>query len=106
MRYQPTITQSTKNGISSGETGAIYINSGGAWQQLASTGGGVSASAKVDMDEIMEEIQKRMNMVPSMEHKCHNCGGVLEMRADQHIFVCPYCGTAYAIGTVQINDRG
>lgn len=106
MGYQPTITQSTQNGTSFHTDYGHVI---GTWQQLTSTvdiGPCGPVGTPVDMDEIMEEIQKRMNMVPTMEHKCRNCGGALEMRADQHIFICPYCGSAYAVGTAQINDKG
>ena len=40
---------------------------------------------------------------PIVEHKYNNCGAPLKMDADNHLFKCRYCGTAYLIGTNQIN---
>lgn len=58
-------------------------------------------------DSLLEQIARQLStkMMPTFEHKCNNCGGTLEMRADEHIFKCPYCGSCYAVGTMQINDR-
>lgn len=50
-------------------------------------------------DRLMEQLAK----APVFEHKCNNCGGTIELMADQHIFKCPYCGSVYAIGTLNIN---
>lgn len=57
-------------------------------------------------DSVIEEIMRRLTFVPTFEHKCNSCGGVLEIKADEHIFRCPYCNTCYAIGTNMKNDRG
>lgn len=60
----------------------------------------------LDYDKIFEAMVSRFNkMVPTVEHKCHNCGGTLEINANQGIFKCPYCRSVYAIGTLRINDR-
>lgn len=56
----------------------------------------------LDYDDIFKHIAERFNKVPTIEHKCHNCGGTLIMKEDQHIFNCPYCDSVYAIGTSQI----
>ena len=56
------------------------------------------------LDKIFQEMAKRFNQVPIIEHKCNNCGAVISMDADRHIFTCKYCGSAYAIGTAQINS--
>lgn len=61
----------------------------------------------LDYDDIFNNIVKRFNkIVPTIEHKCHNCGGTLEIKPDQGIFKCPYCRSVYAIGTQRVNDRG
>lgn len=59
-----------------------------------------------DDDDLISRIMERLNFVPTIEHKCHNCGGVLEIRADEHLFRCPYCNSCYAIGINMKNDRG
>ena len=53
-----------------------------------------------------KQLLEKLSRCPTFEHKCHNCGGALEMKVTEHIFRCPYCGSAYAIGTAQVNDRG
>ena len=49
---------------------------------------------------------QEVNFTPTVEHKCHNCGGSLEIKATEHIFKCPFCNSVYAIGTELVNDRG
>lgn len=49
---------------------------------------------------------KHGEYIPTVEHKCHNCGATLELQENDHIFKCHYCGTAYAVGTSMINDEG
>lgn len=56
------------------------------------------------MNQIFQEMAKRFNQVPLMEHKCNNCGAAISMDADRHLFVCGYCGSAYVVGTAQINS--
>ena len=66
-------------------------------------------SIQVDYDRLegfkdyVESMFRDMQMIPTFEHKCNNCGGTLEMRTDEHIFKCPYCYSVYAVGTKQIN---
>lgn len=60
----------------------------------------------LDKDALIEEIMRRFNKAPVLEHKCNNCGAVLKIDSNKHIFHCEYCGAAYAIGTSMINDRG
>jgi predicted RNA-binding Zn-ribbon protein involved in translation (DUF1610 family) len=57
-------------------------------------------------EQLFEEFLSNMSQIPVFEHKCNSCGGIIEMDANNHIFVCPYCGTTYAIGTMMINDKG
>lgn len=54
-------------------------------------------------DDIYEKILARLSLVPTVEHKCHNCGGVVELDAGHHVFHCPYCNSVYAIGTRMVN---
>lgn len=56
-------------------------------------------------DDIFEEMKRRFNIAPIIHHNCHNCGGRLELREDEHIFNCPYCGSVYAVGIQQINSK-
>lgn len=63
-----------------------------------------SIENRIDYDQIFNEIAKRFNQTPIIEHKCHNCGGVLEIKANDGIFKCPYCHSCYAIGTTRINE--
>lgn len=37
--------------------------------------------------------------------QCHQCGASFDQKADDHIFKCPYCRTAYFVGTEMINDE-
>lgn len=55
-------------------------------------------------EELYEEIIKRLSRRPIISHKCHNCGGNIEMDENKHIFICPYCGSTYAVGVHMIND--
>jgi len=55
---------------------------------------------------LFEEFMQSLSEVPVLEHKCNSCGGTIELNANKHIFMCPYCGRTYAIGTTMINDRG
>lgn len=55
--------------------------------------------------EFEKQLMEKFATVPTFEHKCHNCGGTLEMKATEHIFKCPYCGSVYAIGTAMINNK-
>ena len=54
----------------------------------------------------MKQIIERLSVKPTFKHKCNSCGATLEMDSDKHIFLCKYCGSAYAVGTQMINDRG
>lgn len=65
----------------------------------------ISSGTKItglDYDDIFKHIAERFNKIPTIEHKCHNCGGTLTMNENQHIFNCPYCNSVYAIGVSQI----
>lgn len=53
---------------------------------------------------IFKEMMKRFSYHPTMRHQCNSCGGTLELNADKHIFSCPYCGSTYAIGTINLNS--
>jgi len=64
-----------------------------------------SISSSLDYEKIFEERAKRFSKAPITEHKCHNCGGTVEMDAAKHIFKCPYCKSVYAVGTLQVNAR-
>ena len=57
-------------------------------------------------EELYEKFLKKMAKAPILEHKCNSCGGVLEMSAEKHLFVCPYCGSCYAVGTSMVWDKG
>lgn len=57
-------------------------------------------------DIIIKRVMELLARAPVVEHKCHNCGGTLEIEENKHIFICPYCGSCYAIGTNLVNDKG
>lgn len=57
-------------------------------------------------EKIFEKMSEMFRKTPVTQHRCHNCGGTVEMNIDKHIFICPYCGSAYAIGTTHVNDNG
>ena len=59
-------------------------------------------SAESVYQRIIRELAKR----PILKHQCNSCGGTVEMDAEKHIFRCPYCGSTYAIGIFNLNDRG
>lgn len=54
-------------------------------------------------EKLFQEFIDKYTAIPTFEHKCNNCGGVLEMKIDEHLFRCPYCGSCYAVGTMQIH---
>lgn len=60
----------------------------------------------INYDNIYDYIMKKFSIKPTIEYKCHNCGAVIELDNDKHIFICRYCGSAYAVGTNMINDKG
>ena len=60
----------------------------------------------LNLDSFEKELLEKLSVHPTFEHKCHNCGGTLELKANEHIFKCPYCWSVYAIGTKMINDKG
>lgn len=58
-------------------------------------------------DEIYNTILSRLSAKPIIQHKCHNCGGTVELDKNKHIFICPYCDAHYAVGIYcGINDKG
>ena len=62
---------------------------------------GLSYFAKKFEEKLLGELSTN----PLFEHKCNNCGGIVEMDVENHIFKCPYCGSVYAIGTSMVNDE-
>lgn len=57
-------------------------------------------------EELYEKILAKFSHAPLVKHQCASCGAVLEIDADNHIFVCKYCGSVYAINTQMVNDIG
>jgi len=55
---------------------------------------------------LFDEFLNKLTIKPLLKHNCNNCGGTIELDSEKHIFICPYCGTVYAIGTNMINDLG
>lgn len=67
----------------------------------------ISLSPNVEA-KLFQKFLDKMNEVsftPTIEHKCHNCGGTLEIKITEHIFRCPFCNSVYAIATQLKNDR-
>lgn len=62
----------------------------------------ITDSYKSSLDELYERIMSELSYKPILEHKCNNCGAPLKMDAENHLFKCRYCGTAYLIGINQI----
>lgn len=57
-------------------------------------------------EKLFQKFLDKMNEVsftPTIEHKCHNCGGTLEIKITEHIFKCPFCNSVYAFGTQLVN---
>ena len=57
---------------------------------------------KDDLRKLLDELSKN----PLYAHKCQNCGGTVEMDYEKAIFICPYCGSHYALKPHRINDIG
>lgn len=57
-----------------------------------------------DEEEVLQRLILRLGKKPLVQHKCHNCGATVELDSEKHIFVCRYCGSAYAVGS-SINDK-
>ena len=54
-------------------------------------------------DSIFDRIVSALSKSPIMQHRCNNCGATVDWDSEKHIFICPYCNSAYAIGTVHLN---
>ena len=63
----------------------------------------ITDTTKSLFEQLYELIMEELSYKPIVEHKCNNCGAPLKMDADNYLFKCRYCGTAYLIGTNQIN---
>ena len=83
-----------------------YINSGLITSNNAKLWTDIQPNTITLTDDIMKQIIERLSVKPTFKHKCNSCGATLEMDSDKHIFLCKYCGSAYAVGTQMINDRG
>lgn len=66
----------------------------------------LDANALVKIKEYLDKRIDDLSKNPLYEHKCQNCGGTVELDYDKAIFICPYCGSHYALNTERINDRG
>lgn len=65
----------------------------------------VVTSHKIVTKDVLEELLKKLSKAPLYQHKCINCGGTVELDYDKAIFICPYCGSHYALNTSRINER-
>ena len=54
----------------------------------------------------LDELEKNRRKIDYTMLSCRNCGASLEQKINDYIVKCPYCNTAYLIGTYQINDNG
>lgn len=59
-------------------------------------------------DDILSRLNKleKNRKIDYTMLSCRNCGASLEQKINDYIVKCPYCNTAYLIGTYQINDNG
>ena len=62
------------------------------------------AVARLQIDEIIEKIEKMLKAPKMKSISCMHCGAPLEMKFDDHIVKCSYCHSAYAIDTDMIRD--
>lgn len=49
---------------------------------------------------LKENMNRQLNI--TMLHGCRNCGAKMDVDINKPIFYCKYCGTSYAIATVQM----
>lgn len=63
----------------------------------------LSPSVEADLFQKFLNKMQEVSFTPTVEHKCHNCGGVLELKITEHIFRCPFCNSVYAFGTQLVN---
>lgn len=55
----------------------------------------------------LDELERKKKFVIDYTTlSCRNCGASLKQKVNDYIVKCPYCDTAYLIGTYQINDNG
>ena len=57
---------------------------------------------------IVKELRKEINELKDNSNKfikmtCYNCGGSISQKIDNHLVKCPYCKTAYFVGTNLVN---
>lgn len=89
------------------DSGSISISdSSNDWNVISGSLNSKFEFTEETYEDIFHRMMEKFNKRPIIEHKCHNCGGIIELDEDKHIFHCPYCNTTYAIGTNMINDKG
>ena len=102
--------RSFPNLTTSSATTPLYIKNTGSWTKIEPLCSDISTGVSdLDLsDDIKEkmfnEFMSKLSRVPTVKHECHSCGGTVEFNADKHIFICPYCGSCYAVGTAMINS--
>lgn len=58
-----------------------------------------------DIDELWREINNLKRRTPAfVELSCKNCGAKIQQKYEDQIIKCPYCKTAYIIGTWRVNE--
>lgn len=115
QKLKPRTTTNTVDGLTGSATNvSMSVNSG--WATIAPTSYinkiaiadtdyeiNLSPSVEADLFQKFLNKMQEVSFTPTVEHKCHNCGGTLEIKITEHIFKCPFCNSVYAIGTQLIN---
>lgn len=52
----------------------------------------------------IDELYALLNRTVVSIHHCANCGGTLEVPANNGVFYCKYCGSPHTVNTVQLNS--
>ena len=66
----------------------------------------LDANALLRIKEYLDKRIDDLSKNPLYQHKCSSCGGTVELDIDKAIFICPYCGSHYALAPNRINDIG
>jgi len=69
--------------------------------------GNATYDIAISDDAFAEAMKKYMEKYEPKFYRltCQSCGASIDQKLDDHIFKCPYCKQAYAVGTKMINAR-
>ena len=99
------ISQTTSNSMTiTSPSSPAYLKDNN-WETSTISSGKVTLGDSIndlesEIKMLKENMTRQLNI--TMLHGCRNCGAKMDVDINKPIFHCKYCGTSYAIGTVQM----